>query len=430
MPSDFPAPDAYAECMAATFLLLLLALTVKDDGTPLRSGCSSDAPVVATLPAGATLKLRFAIAGEATPCYSVSTEVDGKTVSGYLPGAAMDGLETFEKSRKTANSVEISTSPDSSSSAPAAPPSGAGSSTGDRIHIEGGRAVFYAQRLIEEGRPEEALHMLEPELQAHPKEAGLFAMAGIAAWKNQDNKQALIYWRQSLDLSPNAALENLYARVDREVKNDVSKQTIYGMRVVLRYDDVTVPAETARRMVDLVDQTYARVSSELGCTTQERIPTIVQSREAYLKTTGAAEWSGGLFDGRIHMPAAVGQQFDANTQRALAHETVHACLAMLGMWPSWLHEGMAQKLSGDVLRPEVQAQLKQLAKDGKLPKLSMLTQGWAGLDAHNAAVAYALALEAVDVLYENYHEYGVRNLMKNPERLADITADLERKLAE
>jgi hypothetical protein len=255
-------------------------------------------------------------------------------------------------------------------------------------------------------------------------------MAGVAAWKNQDNRQALEYWRKSMDLAPNADVEKLYARVDREAKNDQSKETLYGMRVVLRYDDVTVPVYTARRMVASVDDTYARVSAELGCTTKERIPTIVQSREAYLKTTGAAEWSGGLFDGRIHMPASTGQQLDARMQKALAHETVHACLAMLGAWPAWLHEGMAQRLSGETPRPEIHAQLKQLAKDGKLPKLSQLNQGFAGLDAGSATVAYALALEAVAALYENYHSDGVRSLMRNPERLPAITADLEKRLAE
>ena len=208
------------------------------------------------------------------------------------------------------------------------------------------------------------------------------------------------------------------------------RERFLEIRVVLRYDDVVVPAETARRMVAIVDDTYARVSAELGCTTAERIPTVVQSRDAYFKTTGAAEWSGGLFDGTIHMPAASGQQPDANYQKALTHETVHACLAMLGRWPSWLHEGMAQKLSGEQLRPDVAARLKQLAKDGQLPKLSDLTQGWGGMDARNASMAYSLALLAANTLYDSLRSDGVRNLLHNPETLPTITSGLEKRLAE
>jgi len=35
------------------------------------------------------------------------------------------------------------------------------------------------------------------------------------------------------------------------------------------------------------------------------------------------------------------------TRQVFAHELVHACLANIGSWPAWLHEGLAQKLSGE-----------------------------------------------------------------------------------
>jgi hypothetical protein len=418
---------------------VFLALSVKENGTVLRSGCSSDSDVIATLPEGATLTIRFAMSGESVPCYKVATEAGGKAVSGYLTAASIEGLETFSNQRKNANWIEVSTTPAAAPGSLANTPALAGAPTEINsgaaaplhgIKLKGLRVILDAQHLIEQGQPGEAARMLEPQLRAHPQDSGIWGIAGIAAWKNQDNRTALEYWRKSLDLQPNAELQNLYAKVEREVLNDTSNETLYGVRVVLRYDGVVVSAETARRMVALVDDTYARVSAELGCTTKERIPTIVQSREAYFKTTGAAEWSGGLFDGRIHMPADAGQQLDPNLQKVLTHETVHACLAMLGQWPSWLQEGMAQKLSGEVQSPEAAAKLRQLAKDGKIPRLGMLSGGWMGLDSHNAAMAYAFALAAVDTLYESSHSDGVRNLLRNPERLPSITAELDQRLSE
>lgn len=414
-------------------MLLLLALSVKNDGTALRSGCSSDSDVIAKLPAGANLTIRFAMSGEAVPCYKVASEVDGKAVSGYLTAGSIEGLEAFNNSRKNANWLEVSATPPAAAIITSALNTSGMNTAGTptpTLKIHGLSVILDAQHLLENGQPDEAARLLEPELRAHPQDAGVWAMAGIVAWKIQDNRAALEDWRKSLELDPNPQLQALYAKVDRETKNDTSRETLYGVRVVLRYDDVVVPAETARRMVALVDDTYSRVSAELGCTTKERIPTIVQSREAYLKTTGAAEWSGGLFDGRIHIPTAEGQQLDAALQKVLTHETVHACLAMLGSWPAWLHEGMAQRLSGEVQSPETVAKLKQLAKAGRLPKLSQLTGGWMGLDAHNAALAYAFALAAVNSLYESSHADGVRNLLHNPERLAAITAELDKQLSE
>src|SRR5580700_5839032 len=88
-------------------LLLFLALSVKEDRTPLRTGCSADDDVVATLPAGATLTIRFALAGESTPCYKIAVQSDGKMVEGYLPAVAIDGLDDFDKGRRDAARLDL-----------------------------------------------------------------------------------------------------------------------------------------------------------------------------------------------------------------------------------------------------------------------------------------------------------------------------------
>ena len=218
------------------------------------------------------------------------------------------------------------------------------------------------------------MELLEPEIQKR-RDPALLAMAGVAAWRADDARRALEYWRESLELAPNPDLEKLFKRVEKERSNDQSSEKLYGMRVVLRYDSGTVPTDTARAMVNVVDGTFARVSQQLGCYAEEKIVTIIQSRDAYKKATDAAEWSGGQYDGRIRVPVMNGQQMDARQEQVLAHETTHACLAMLGEWPSWLHEGMAQKLSGETLRPETRAQLAELAKAGQLPKLEKPAAG-------------------------------------------------------
>ena len=119
-------------------------------------------------------------------------------------------------------------------------------------------------------------------------------------------------------------------------------------------------------------------------------------------------------------------------QRALAHELVHACLTSIPSgstpWPAWLQEGLAQKLSGDVLRPAIREQLRQLAAAHAIPRLENLGQDWSSMAKQNAVAAYSLALSAADALYENYANYGIRNVLTNPDRLPRITADLDQKL--
>src|SRR5947209_6679491 len=87
--------------MLAPLLLFAAALGVKQDRTPLRAGCSADDEVVASLPAGTMLEVRYAIA-DGSNCFSVSALLDGKKVEGYVPGGALTGVDAFERERAEA----------------------------------------------------------------------------------------------------------------------------------------------------------------------------------------------------------------------------------------------------------------------------------------------------------------------------------------
>ena len=407
-------------------LLLLLSASVKQDGTALRSGCAADAQTIATLAGGTPVQLRFSLSGESVHCYKVAIEMDGKRVEGDLPSASIEDLSSFDKLRREAAWVTTSAALHAArSTQPLAALKGASGQSPLPASVK--VILAQAEQALELGQPTRALALLEPELKKR-RDPALLAMAGVAAWRSDEARQALEYWREALDTAPNPGLEQLYKQVQREQANDQSSEKLYGVKVVLRYDSGTIPVDTARAMVKVVDATYARVSSQLGCAAEEKIVTIVQSREAYRKATDTVEWSGGQFDGRIRVPAMNGQEMSAVAEQTLAHETTHACLAMLGEWPSWLHEGLAQKLSGAALSPAARAQIATLAKTGQLPKLEQMKQGWSQFDSTGARVAYSLALAAVDALYENFGSDGVRNLMRNPERLAAVSAELDKKL--
>lgn len=406
--------------MPGFLLALMLAAAVKDGPVSLRSGCFGDAPVLLSLPSGAPVTIRYSISGETEPCYKVSVNIEGKTREGYLPAKALTGLEEFDQARHQAAWLDAATIVSSirqSTALPSLRPQAGG--------LDG--VAQAAAALIESSQPQKALELLQPQLKLH-RDPTLLALAGVAAWRGDDSHQALEYWRASLEMVPNPDVDRLYKQVQRETKGDQSSDRLYGMRVVLRYESSAVPTDTARQMTALLDQEYTRIAEQLGCHAEERVIAIVQSSEAYRKTTDAAEWSGGQFDGKIRVPVFDPKVLDNTMQRALAHEIAHACLTMLGQWPAWLHEGIAQKLSGDTLGAAQARKLAELARQGKLPRLSNLKQDWSRLDREHAAEAYALSLAAVERLWQDSGLDGVRNLLRNPERLPQVAAELDRKL--
>ncbi len=398
--------------MAALVALMLLAISVKQDQAPLRSSCDAEAQVIAKLAAGSEVTIGFVLSGEGSACYKIITIVGGKELGGYVAASALEGLDSFEQGLRSAPSLDFGEVMTAVRPVASRKPS----SIADRT-----------VSLLASGQAESALQLIEPAARA-TNDPALLALAGAAAWKADDSGKALTYWRAALDLQPDAALESLYKRVQKENSNDKSAGRLYGIRVALRYDSDAIAQDTARAMVAVLDQEFARVSGELGCSAGERIVAIAQSPEAYRKTTDAAEWSSGLYDGRIHVPVSQGESMDAALHRILAHEMTHACLSLTGKWPEWLQEGLAQKMSGDVMSPQLRVKLTEWAKDGKLTKLGNLGQDWSRMDTAHAVAAYGLSLEAVDLFYETYGIDGVRNLLRNPERLPAIAADLDKRL--
>jgi tetratricopeptide (TPR) repeat protein len=414
--------------MGFPVLFFFAAMAVRTDQTPLRSGCDADDQVVANLAAGTPVELRFRLS-DGTDCFKISATVGGKDVLGYVPASALTGLAQYEEDLSASGSASASAlAPVGASrdlNRPAAPNNQYMLHTGDP-------ALARAAHLLNASQPAQALEQLQAALEHHPRDPKVLMLAGLAAYRSDQLRMALDYWKQSLDLAPNEALNTIYEGAKREAAADRSGEKLYGAHIALRYEGEALPADTARAILAMLDDDYSRISAQLGCTPDERIVAIVQNRESYFRTTGAAEWSGGQYDGRIHIAWTDGSQVGPQMQRALAHELVHACLTGIPSgstpWPAWLQEGLAQKLSGDVLQPSVREQLRQLAAAHAIPRLENLGQDWSSLTKQNAVAAYSLALSAADALYDNYANYGIRNVLRNPDTLPGITANLDQKL--
>lgn len=394
--------------------LFASAYLVNQDAAPVRSSCDSDAQVIGQAAKGDAAQILFAISGDIGTCYKVALTTGGKTVQGYLPAKSLSNLESFEQGRRAAGRIEVPAEVQREIVQRA--PAGAG----DGAQI---------RQLMASGQNEQALELLQGLMKRGHRDANTLAAAGLAALQSDKPRIALDYFEQSLALSPDSAVEDLRQRAAREVSADRSAEKLVGIKFNFRYDGQAVSADQARALVPILDGEFTRVSEALGCRSEERMTAIVQTPESYRQSTGAAEWSAGQYDGRIRV-ALLEKDPGEHTRQTFAHEIVHACLARTGDWPAWLHEGLAQKLSGQVIPEPQRAQVRRMAQAGELPRLEQMGRSWSRASAEHAAVAYATALIAVENMYEAYGTAGVRNLLQNPSSLARVSADIDRRLRE
>ncbi|MEX2299979.1 MAG: hypothetical protein WD733_03520, partial [Bryobacterales bacterium] len=438
---------------AVAFVLAFLAMTrpplnaaellITQDGTPLFIRCGGG-DEVAQLPQGQAVRLRFALAGSDNRCYSVSAQVNGQAVNGYVWRKSLEGLDEFEETRRELSTSQLVRSAIAAVKLPeiegprqeahfptdgvaAIPPevlqaaellNGHRPDEAERL-LAAARlpadhravALLRGRALLEMTRPNDAARVLQPALRSYPKDPHLLALAGMSALQRDDVATARNYLRQSLEIRYNPSVDKLYKTVEHEVETDKSSEVTHGARFALRYEGGALPGGTARMLTELLDREITRISFQLGCHLNDRLPVIVQSFENYRETTGAAEWSGGRYDGRIRIAIPPSGEVDQWVRRTFSHEFVHACLSRTGQWPTWLHEGLAQKLSGDGLQPRDRGLLEQLLDQQRLPSIESLSGNWARLDSNQAAVAYSLSLAAVEILYQRHGDYGVRNLL-------------------
>ncbi|HLG98016.1 MAG TPA: hypothetical protein VKX49_17000 [Bryobacteraceae bacterium] len=405
--------------MVSPILILLAALTIRHAETPVRSGCEAG-DVIGSLPAGTPVEIRFRLA-DGSDCIKIAAKNGSGEIVGYVNSSALAGLESFDRERLSAGAADPVPERQTLVIQP-----GTTSTRSRDADIERARDLLAANQ------PEQALEILEPAVERYRNNPSVLLLAGFAAYRSDQLDTALGYWKQSLDLSPNRNLADLYARVQREAAADPAAERLVGMHIALRYERDTVPVDAARAILGTLDQEYGRIAAQLGCSSSERIVAIVLDRQTYLRSTGAAEWSGGWYDGRIHIAWTGDKTVSPEMRRGLAHELVHACLTALASgttaWPAWLQEGLAQKLSGDKLDTAARKQLEQLARAHQLPRLEELHPDWSRMSAGEARVAYNMSLAAADALYDAFPGDSLRNVLRNPDTLPHLTLDLDQKL--
>ncbi len=155
-----------------------------------------------------------------------------------------------------------------------------------------------------------------------------------------------------------------------------------------------------RRVADRVHRVleagYQRIGGRLNAFPDSAIPVILYTEQRFQDVTRSPQWAGGLYDGRIRLAVGGALEDPASLDRVVVHELAHAFvqhIAPAGV-PGWLHEGLAVLFEqGDERWID-----EELRAAGRLPALSSLEGGFGGLNAEDAAVAYAQSAAAARVI--------------------------------
>ncbi|HUX07421.1 MAG TPA: hypothetical protein VMX35_08920 [Acidobacteriota bacterium] len=218
--------------------------------------------------------------------------------------------------------------------------------------------------LLRAGLLKEAEDLIAPVIDSSPREGFGRYLAGQAAYLQGRWQEALEHYRASLLTTMGGADQAMRSRVvaklvemEGEYRSTVNQSEHFVLHATTPLDEQQTPQMILQTLEDL----YGPLSAALEASLSGKVAVIAS---AEIPTAPDGTRREGSYDGRIVFAAsAIGS---GRLKRILAHELVHALLLprTRGNCAVWIHEGLAQFLSG-VSTEEIALELKATLEAGQ-----------------------------------------------------------------
>lgn len=225
---------------------------------------------------------------------------------------------------------------------------------------------------------------------------------------------ALEVWGKALTIDPsNRRVADELEKARRESLVEGGMDRGYSSRFSISHDVETRPA-LADEILEVLEEAYNRVGSDLSHFPPARIPVILYTRKDYRSVTNSPGWSAGLYDGKIRLPVGGATEVSPLLKAVLYHEYTHVVVHELtaGHCPTWLNEGLAELEERKVRESEL-SELAQAARQNAFISFGRLEGSFSGFTAQEAGLAYQQSFSLVDYMITTYGWYKVRDILVN-----------------
>ncbi len=277
--------------------------------------------------------------------------------------------------------------------------------------------IYYTALLVRTGNASQALSYAQRAARSAPDSPDAYTMLGYAQFASDHTKDAVVSWKRSLELRPDAKVQQLLAKAQREqtVESDFSQGE--SSHFILHYEGRQTTDALRGLILAALESDYDDLVRDLGSPPRDNILVTLYTEQAFFDVTHAPTWSGAINDGKLRIPVNGLSSMTPELAHVLKHELAHSFITQLsgGRCPLWLHEGIAQFLEPKSLGGDGR-QLSLLFKAQHHIPLNALEGSFLNFSGGQAFVAYAESLAAV--LYIN-DTYGMSDVQRLLQRLSE-----------
>jgi tetratricopeptide (TPR) repeat protein len=273
--------------------------------------------------------------------------------------------------------------------------------------------VYYAALLVRTGNASRALSYAQRAVRAAPNSADAYAMLGFAQFASDRTKDAVISWKRSLELRPDARVERLLAKALREQSVESDYAQGESSHFVLHYEGKQTTEALRAQIVAALEADYEDLVRDLGSPPRDNILVTLYTEQAFFDVTHAPGWSGAINDGKLRIPISGLSSVTPELAHVLKHELAHSFITHLsgGRCPVWLHEGIAQFLEPRSLGSDG-THLSMLFKSQRNIPLHVLEGNFLRFSGAEAYVAYAESLAAVSYITDSYGLSDIQTILQ------------------
>ncbi|MCI0355022.1 MAG: tetratricopeptide repeat protein [Acidobacteria bacterium] len=269
--------------------------------------------------------------------------------------------------------------------------------------------------LIRAERYREALPLAERLVKLAPNAPEALNLLAMAQYKLDRVDDAIRNWKRSLRQRPDANVEQMLAKADRES----AAEATFGQRETsnfsLRFQGSKTPPRFTSEILETLEAHYKQLEHELGKSPRDAVVVTLYTRQTFFDVTQAPAWSGAVNDGRLRIPVEGLGSMTPELARVLLHELAHSFVNEITARraPGWLHEGVAQMVEGRSSLEGARAIAALFAQKKQIP-MRALERHFSTLSAERARLAYAQAQAATEYIRERH---GMQDLVAILERI-------------
>ena len=182
----------------------------------------------------------------------------------------------------------------------------------------------------------------------------------------------------------------------------------------MKYDGGTADPALVDQITDFLEDTYQQLSSQFEEYPADPFVVVLYPEKEYVNVTEAPYWSGGVNDGKIKLPIGGINSLNDELRSVLAHELTHSFINVKssGRCPTWLQEGLAQRMEGKTLSEDALKSLRAMAEQNGLPSMRQLGGSFLQANSAEAGVLYVISLSFTESLIDRYRFSSVNALLE------------------